>query len=248
MSRRKRSFIWHPYGPSQPVEKLKFAVVNEDHRLVSAVWTVFPAHNAQRPDIYVTASGFSSTAKFSFHRDVLNHSFLSHAHQGLVEQGIVAPGSRHTQCVEIPSLPFHGLTLRLVPEFLRKEGHSPDPHKGTIVALPIPPKGTVLEIGFFLAEGTEINIEGAQAAIGHVVSGGRALVVVLALRELDADAYKADIDGLIKRIPITPDMSARVEPTNDLAMMLYGQEEAGFLTVTEVHNVRYRPPNSGGDN
>lgn len=243
MARPNRAFICHPNGPSQPVEKLKFAVVNAEERIVSAVWTIFPAHNASKPDIYVTASGFASTAKFSFHRDILSHSILSQAHEDLVAQRVVKSGSRHTQQVDIPSLPFHGLTLRLVPEFLSKKGHPPDPHRGTIVALP----RTVLEIGFILAEGASINIKGAQRVIGQVVSGGRALVVVLAFRELDAEAHKADIESLINRIPVPPNVAARVEPEDDLAMMLYGQEK-GFLTVTEVHNVKFRTtPKDGAD-
>ena len=89
MSRPPRAFIMHPYGPSQPVKKLKFAVVNDDNLIVSAVWTVFPAHNPARPDIYVSASGMGSAAKFSFHGDVLNHSILNEAYERLVARGRV---------------------------------------------------------------------------------------------------------------------------------------------------------------
>lgn len=241
MSRRNRAFVSHEYGPPQPVDRLKFAVVNDEQRVVSTVWTVFPAHNPKRPDIYLTASGFHSSTKFSIHRDTLNHSFLAEAHAGLVERGVVAQGSRHQQQIAIPRLPWHGLTLRFVPELLSKKGHSADEYKGTIVALPVPPDGRVLEIGLLLAEGTALKVSGAQAAIGQVVSGGRALVVVLAFREHDAELHKADIMRLISRTRVPDHVARNIDPDMDLVMMLYG-EESGFMTVTEVHNVRFKPP------
>lgn len=236
-----RAFISHENGPSQPVEKLKFAVVNDDNELVSSVWTVFPAHTPSKPDIYVTSSGVGTSAKFSFHKNVLNHSILDNAFERLVERGIVNTPSRHQQHLPIPALPWHGLTLRLVPEFLRKTGHSADKHNGTIVALPMPPTGTVMEIGFILAEGEGLNVQGAHAVIGQVVSGGRALVVVMALRKLDADVHKAEIDKLIASVAVPAGAKIDIDENMDLAAMLYGEEQ-GFLTVTEVHNLRYRPP------
>ncbi len=241
MTRSARAFIAHPYGPSQPVQNLKFAVVDTENMLVSAVWTIFPAHNASKPDIYVTASGIGSTAKFSFHKDVLNHSILPNVYDVLVQRGVVNTPSRHQQRLPIPALPWHGLTVRLVPEFLRKKGHSADHHNGTIVALPIPPTGMVLEVGFILAEGKGLNVQGAQAVIGHVVSGGRALAIVMACRELDTEAHQAEITRLIASVPPLAGVNAEIDPSADLAAMLYGEEQ-GFLTVTEVHNLRYRPP------
>lgn len=223
--KRPRAFIAALCGPPQPVDKLKFAVVNDAGKIVSAVWTVFPAHNPKKPDIYVTASGLSSSAKFSFHRNILRHSFLSQAHPNLVAQGIVPEGSRHQQELPIPGLPWHGLTLRLVPDFLRKEGHSSDDYRGTIVALPVPKEGTVLEVGFILAEGSALNVRGAQAIIGEVGTGGRALVIALSFRPLDAEAHKAEINKLIAHVPIPQDKAPSLEAAkDDLAMMLYGEE------------------------
>lgn len=234
-----RAFISYENRPSQPVKNLKFAVVNDDNELVSSVWTVFPAHNPSKPDIYVKSSGVGTSAKFSFHKNDLNHSILDDAYKLLVQRGIVNTLTRHQQSVPIPALPWHGLTLRLVPEFLRKNGHSADNHKGTIVALPIPPAGTVMEIGFILAEGVGLYVEGVDAVIGQVVSGGRSLLVVMALRKLDADAHTAEIDRLIASIRVPTGAKIEIDQNIDLAAMLYGEEQ-GFLTVTEVHNVRYR--------
>jgi methylglyoxal synthase len=239
MARPPRSFISPPVGPPQPVDTLKFAVVDDQNKLVSAVWTVAPSTNPKKQDIYVAASGVGTSAKFSFHKDVLNHSILNEVFGKLVETGVVNTPSRHQQSLSISSLPWHGLTVRMVPELLRKTGHSADGHNGTIVALPKPREGTVLEIGFILAEGPGLNIQGAQAAIGQVVSGGSALVVVFAFRPLDSKAHKADIERAIASIHLPDHVVGDLDTDTEMAAMLYGEEQ-GFMTVTEVHNVRYR--------
>lgn len=240
MAKPHRAFIdLQEAGGVQPVKTLKFAVINDQERIISAVWSVFPSHNPAKPDIYVTATGFQGNAKFSFHRDILNQSWNADAYPGLVDAGIVPPGSRHTQQVPIPRLPWHGLTLRLVPEFLAKKGHSPDDFgEGTIVALPTIPQGRALEIGFILAEGNGLNIRGAQAVLGQVVSGGRALVVVLRFVEHDAVTFTGEIEGMLKRIAVPHDRLDHHDETANYAMHLFGRD-GDVLTVTEIHNVQF---------
>lgn len=241
MAKPHRAFIdLQEGGRVQPVKTLKFAVINDEQRIISAVWSVFPSHNPTNPDIYVTATGFQGKAKFSFHRDILNHSWNADAYPQLVEAGIAPGSSRHTQQLPIPGLPWHGLTLRFVPEVLAKKGHSPEDYgDGTIVALPPIREGMVLEIGFILAEGDGLNIRGAQAALGQVVSGGRALVVVMRFAEHDTAAFKQHIDELLTRISIPDNTQERFDEGADYAIHLFGQDGAA-LTVTEVHNVKFK--------
>jgi hypothetical protein len=240
MAKKYRAFIdLQEEGRVQPVKTLKFAVINDEQLITSAVWSVFPSHNPTKPDIYVTASGFQGNAKFSFHRDILNYSWNSDAFARLVEAGIASAGSRHTQQLPIAELPWHGLTLRLVPELLSKKGHAPEDYgDGTIIALPPIREGMVLEIGFLLAEGFGLNVRGAQAVLGQVVSGGRALVVVLRFVEHDAVAFKQQINDALKRITIPDSALERLNETDDYAMHLFGQD-GGALTVAEVHNVKF---------
>lgn len=231
--------------PDQPVDQLRFAVVNEERSaILSAVWKVAPSSNRKKPDIYVTATGLQGSAKFSFHRDVLNHSVLSEAHGELVARGVVPPGSRHWQRLPIPSLPWHGLTVRLVPGLLSKKGHPLDEYKGTIVALPPPPDGRVLEIGFLLAEGEALNVSGAQFCIGQVGSGGRALLVVGRFAEHDTEKLVREMKELVLRMPIPDAAAQRANPDDEYAMHLFGID-GGAMTVTEVHNVRFRRHQEG---
>jgi hypothetical protein len=236
-----RSFIHHPYGPPLPVDRLKFAVVNDDNRIISAVWSVFPHSNPRKPDFFVTATGFQGNAKFSFHKDVLNQSWLSEAHERLVSDGVVPPGSRHQQQLPIPGLPWHGLTVRFVQNLLSKRGHSADDFDGTIFALPAPRPGQVLQVGFFLATGSWLEVKGAQFSIGEVGGGGRSLAVLGSYVEQDNDAAKERLKDLLARQPVPDHVLAKVSPDDDLAMHLCGIEN-GAMVVTEAHNVRFVPP------
>ncbi len=236
MKKQPRSFISHPHGPPKPVDKLRFAVVDKDDRVVSSVWTVFPSHNPHKLDVYVTASGFRGSAKYSFHEDVLNHSFLAEAHAGLLRRGVVPAGSRHQTQLSIPALPWCGLKVRFAPELMRKEGHSADDYNGTIVALPVPRTGHILEIVFILAVGRELHVKGAQFAIGEVGSGGRALAIVGRYIQHDQNAFLEDVRGLVARAQVPPEV-AKTFPAEDLAMHVWGVDD-GILVVTEVHNLR----------
>ena len=237
-----RAFIHLEDEPAQPVDKLRFAVVNEERSAVlSAVWTVSPSTNQQKSDFYVTATGFQGSAKFSFHRDILNHSVLTEAHSDLIDRGVLQPGSRHWQQLPIPGLPWHGLTVRLAPGLLSKKGHSLDQFEGTIVALPPPREGRVLEVGFLLAEGEGLNINGAQFCIGQVVSGGRALVIAGRYAEHDTDKLVREMKELVLRTPIPSHVAEEASPDTEYAMHLFGID-GGAMTVTEVHNVRLVPP------
>jgi hypothetical protein len=142
--------------------------------------------------------------------------------------------------LSIPSLPWHGLTLRLVPGLLSKKGHSVDEYQGTIVALPAPAEGRVLEVGFILAEGPGIAIDGAHFAIGQVVSGGRALVAVARYAPHDTAKIAQEAKDLVKQVPVPAKAAERADPGDEYAMHLFGMD-AGVMTVTEVHNVRYKP-------
>jgi len=236
-----RCFIHHPYGPPQPTDQLRFAVVNEEHRITSAVWSMFPHSNPKRPDVFVTATGFQGSAKFSFHADVLNYSFLFEAHPRLVAEGVVPAGSRHQQQLPIPHLPWHGLTVRLAENLLSKKGHPPDEYDGTIVALAPPRPGHVLEIGFVLATGPAINVTGAQFAIGEVGSAGRSLVAVGRYSAQDTDGAKHELNAKLASQPIPAHVLAKLSPDEQYAMHLYGIDN-GAMVVTEAHNIRFVPP------
>ena len=244
MAKKHRAFIdLQEGGRVQPVKTLKFAVIDDRERITSAVWSVFPSHNPAKPDIYVTATGLQGNAKFSFHRNVLNQSWNSDAFPRLVEAGIVQPSSRHTKQISIPQLPWHGLTLRLVPEVLGKKGRPPSDYgDGTIVALPPIRDGLALEIGFILAEGDGLNVHGAQAVLGQVVSGGRALVVVMRFVEHDAAAFKREISDMLKRIAVPTHRLNDYDEEADYAMHAFGQD-GDVLTVTEIHNLKFKRPN-----
>lgn len=244
-----RSFIHNDEGSDQPIDKLRLAVVSEEQNaILSAVWTVCPSSNPKKPDFYVTATGFQGAAKFSFHRDILNYSILSEAYENLVEQGVVEAGpSRHQHQLTIPELPWHGLTLRMAEGLLRKKGHSLDKFDGTIVALPPPRKGLILEIGFILAEGDGLNVNGAQFCIGQLTSGGRALVVVGRYAQHDTKKFMDEINDVVARARVPRKAAARASSKEDYAMHLFGID-AGAIVVTEVHNVRYTPtPQDIGD-
>jgi hypothetical protein len=235
-----RCFIHHPYGPPQPVDQLRFAVVNDDHRIISAVWSMFPHSNMRRCDAFVTAHWSRGSQKFSFHADVLNHSWLHEAHPKLVAEGIAPAGSRHQQQLTIPGLPWHGLTLRFPENLLSKKGEAPDDFDGTIVALPPPRPGHVLDIGFILATGRGLNINGAQFAIGEVSTGGRSLLAVGRYVAQDIEASKAELNTMLARLPVSDHLQAKVGPDDQLVMHLHGMEN-GVMVVTEAHNVRMVP-------
>jgi hypothetical protein len=239
--RPPRCFMHHPYGPPQPTDRLRIAVVNDEGLIVSAVWSVFPHSNPHKSDVYVTATGLRSASKFSFHSDVLNHSFLSEAYQKLVEEGVVPPGSRHQQTLNIPGLPWHGLTVRFQENLLRKRGHSPDDYNGTIVALPPPRSGHVLQVGFILANGPAIQVKGAQFSIGEVGSGGRSLIAVGKYLEQDIEATKQQYNAMLAAMPVPDHVRDRIDPEDELGMHFFGIEE-GAMIVTEAHNGRLIHP------
>lgn len=245
MPKAPRSFIYNDEGPPQAVDKLRFAVVDrERNSILSAVWTAAPSSNPKKPDFYVTATGFQGAAKFSFHRNILNHSVLSEAHDKLIESGVVEAGSRHWQQLPIAALPWHGLTVRLASEALAKKGRSPDEFDGTIVALPPPRGGLILEVGFILAEGKGLNVNGAQFCVGQLTSGGRALVVVGRYAEHDTEKFNKEIAELLARTRLPDRAAARANKDGDYAMHLFGID-GGALVVTEIHNLRYTPPPEG---
>jgi len=224
------------------VDKLRFAITDEAGLAYSALWTVAPGTNRRKPDVYVTAWGFQGAAKFSFHADVLNHSWLAEAHPGLIERGVVPAGAPRRQAqVPIGPLPWHGLTVRIPFETLAKKGQSLEHVKGSVVALPPPKEGMALEIGFFLAVGDALEINGAQFGIGQVASGGRALVVVGAYRPFEGAAFKQALKATLERTAVPTNVAQSVGPEDNLAMHLFGQEN-GVMIVTEVHNVRFVPP------
>jgi hypothetical protein len=235
-----RCFVHHHYGPPQPVDQLRFAIVNDELRIVSAVWSMFPHSNRHKCDAFVAAHWSRGSTKFSFHTDVLNHSLLAEAHHRLVAEGIVPAGSRHHQQLPIPGLPWHGLTIRFPENLLSKKGTSPDEFDGTIVALPPPRPGHVLDVGFILATGRGLNVNGAQFVIGEVSTGGRSLVAVGRYTAQDVEASKAELNAKLASVPVPDHVKGKVTPEDDLVMHLYG-EENGAMVVTEAHNVRFLP-------
>lgn len=242
MAREKRAFMSHEYGPPSPQKSLKFAVLDQEERAISSVWTVFPAHNPNKPDCYVTSSGLQNSMKFSFHEDVLQHSILGQSHSQLVEAGLAPQASRHMLRQVIPGLPWHGLTIHLYPELLRKTGIPLDELNGNILALPRPQKGTVLEVAFVLTTGNELTVQGAQFMIGQANSRDRKLVVVGRYRAIEEDRVLEDARNALSKIPMPETLPDDVRNGKPISCNIYGLDEAGFMTVTEIHNVIYRPP------
>lgn len=225
---------------AQSSKVIKFAVVDEEGLAYSSVWSVTPHSNRNRTDVFVASSGLKGATKFSFHQNVLHHSWLSEKHKELVEEGIAPAGERHWAKIPISSLPWHGMTVRFVDNLLRKTGKAFDGIKGTIVALPKPNPGVVLDVGFILATGPGIEIKGAQFAIGEVGGGGRSLVVVGRYSPQSTNEQKEELRRLVALQPVPNRVVERLSAVDDLAMMMFG-EENGAIIVTEVHNVRYTP-------
>lgn len=236
-----RCFLHDPHGPPLPTDRVRFAVVNDEGLIVSAVWSMFPHSNPSKPDMFVTATGLQQASKFSFHSDVLNHSILAEAHHKLIEEGVIAAGSRHQQSLKIRSLPWHGLTVRFQENLLRKKGHSPDEYRGTIVALPPPRPGHVLQVGFILGTGPTLTVNGAHFSIGEVGAGGRSLVAVGKYIEQDVDATKQQYNALLATMPVPDHVRNKVGPEEELGMHLFGIE-GGAIIVTEAHNGRIIDP------
>lgn len=236
---RPRCLIHGPMLPPTPVKALKFAVISEDELAVSGIWSVYPHSNRRKPDIFVTSSGMNGSAKFTFHNDVLNHSWLGEKHSQLIEEGVAQKGSRHWQQLPITGLPWHGLTVRFVHGLLRKEGYGVEQIRGEIVALPAPKHGKVLDVGFILAEGSSLNVKGAQFAIGEVGGGGRALVVVGRYSNQDTDEQNKEIKRIVESVQASEILLKKVATDDKLAMLMFG-EEGGAIVVTEVHDVRLR--------
>ena len=241
MKARPRGIAYVPVGPPRPVKSLKFGVITREGLALSGIWTVSPHSNRRKPDVFVTATGLQGVSKFSFHKNILNHSWLSEEHHRLVDEGVVAAGSRHWQQIEIGPLPWHGLTVRFVDGMLRKSGQSLDHIDGDIIALEPPSEGQVLDVGFILAEGLGLEVKQAQFGIGEIGGGGRALVVVGRYSSQDTQAQKELYKKHFTKIGLPVHVQNRLEPKDDLAALLFG-EESGAMIVTEVHNLKYDPP------
>lgn len=238
---RPRCFIHAKYGPPQPVDTLRFVLVNPDKNAVSALWSVIPHTNRGKQDIFVTMTGLKGYGKFSFHKDVLNNSWLSEARDKLISNDIIDGASRIMQSVPIGPLPWHGMTVRFSQALLRIDGYSLDDVDGTVIAIEAPSDGQVLEIGFVLAAGGAVSVKGAEFSIGEVGSAGRTLLLVGRYVERDVVAEKKALNDKFAGTPVPQKVADKIEPNANLAMHLFG-EENGAIVVTEVHNVKYTTP------
>ena len=237
-----RCFVQFPNGDKAAVDKLRLAILDDDERLVTSLWTVWPANNPSKPDFYATVSGMHASHKFSFHRDVVNNSFLHEAHGKLIEQGTVPAGnSRHMIAAKIPDLPWFALRASFAEASLSKRGRELPKRKGKpVIALPRPKPGRLLEIGFLLTEHDEITINEIDFIVGHLTSGGRNLIIVGREIEHDATEFLRSVDEKLKRISATDEQLAGSDQETDFSMLFFGTGEQGEMTVTEVHNVRRR--------
>lgn len=237
--KKLRCFVHDQSGAMVPVDKLRFGVFNDEDELVSSLWTIFPAHNPEKSDLYATASGLHPFLKFSFHLDVINVSFLAESHKKLIEKGVIPDRSRHIIQVPMGILPWFGVRLRWANRALSRSGRKLDTEVGPVVRIPLPKLDEMLEIGFLITDVDPIKINNIDFAVGSASSGGRSLVVIGKKQKYDPDSFHSYVNNDLNKVKLDKNQIQWMKNEKGASVHLYGTGDDGELTVTEVHNVSY---------
>lgn len=241
-SREPKARVWIPDVGEVATDKVRFGIGDAAGNLLSGQWTV----SENNGHFYVSGSGLTGSMKFSFHKDILNWSFVQEAHSSLVERGIAPADSRHVHKIPIPAeRVWCGLSIAFPHEFLRNMPQAPkNTSKRPTILLPKPAPGRMYKVAFLLTNDSTGHVryeDPSDLYLGRV-SDGRDRSLLMIGRALDYDVTKMVTEARrvagAAKLPLQ--VEASIDPDADLAMLLFSAEPA-HLSVVEVHNVRKTP-------